>query len=80
MRLFKKKSTVSNETIRYGAKLITVKEPKNVISEQFRTIRTNISFMGIDHPVKTLAFTSANISEGKIMLRLFGLIRENEYC
>ena len=65
MSLFKKKSTVSNETIKYGAKLITVKEPKSVIAEQFRTIRTNISFMGIDHPIKTLAFTSANISEGK---------------
>lgn len=65
MSLFKKKSTVSNETIKYGVKLITVKEPKSVIAEQFRTIRTNISFMGIDHPIKTLAFTSANISEGK---------------
>ena len=65
MSLFKKKTNVSNETIRYGAKLITVKDPKSVISEQFRTIRTNISFMGIDHPIKTLAFTSANISEGK---------------
>ncbi|MFC2679884.1 CpsD/CapB family tyrosine-protein kinase [Limosilactobacillus vaginalis] len=65
MSLFKKKPTVSNETIKYGVKLITVKEPKSVIAEQFRTIRTNISFMGIDHPIKTLAFTSANISEGK---------------
>ena len=65
MSLFKKKANVSIETIRYGAKLITVKDPKNVISEQFRTIRTNIGFMGIDHPIKTLAFTSANISEGK---------------
>ena len=65
MSLFKKKTNASNETIRYGAKLITVKDPKSVISEQFRTIRTNISFMGIDHPIKTLAFTSANISEGK---------------
>ena len=65
MSLFKKETNISNETIRYGVKLITVKDPKSVISEQFRTIRTNISFMGIDHPIKTLAFTSANISEGK---------------
>lgn len=65
MSLFKKKSNTSNETIKYGTKLITVKDPKSVISEQFRTIRTNISFMGIDYPIKTLAFTSANISEGK---------------
>lgn len=65
MSLFKKKSNVNNETIRFGTKLVTVKNPKSVISEQFRTIRTNISFMGIDHPIKTLSFTSANISEGK---------------
>ena len=65
MSLFKRKSVLSNETIKYGAKLITVRKPKSVIAEQFRTIRTNISFMGIDHPIKTFAFTSANISEGK---------------
>lgn len=65
MSLFRKKSNVSDETIKYGAKLVTVMEPKSVIAEQFRTIRTNIGFMGIDHPIKTLAFTSANGSEGK---------------
>lgn len=65
MSLFRKKSNVSAETIKYGTKLVTVMEPKSVIAEQFRTIRTNIGFMGIDHPIKTLAFTSANVSEGK---------------
>lgn len=48
-----------------GAKLITVAHPKSPISEQFRTIRTNINFMAIDKPIKTLAMTSANVSEGK---------------
>lgn len=55
----------SNETIRNGAQLITVMHPKSPISEQFRTLRTNINFMAIDHPIKTLALTSANVSEGK---------------
>lgn len=55
----------SNATIHNGAQLITVMNPKSPISEQFRTLRTNINFMAIDHPIKTLALTSANVSEGK---------------
>lgn len=46
-------------------RLITAVHPKNSISEQFRTLRTNINFMAIDHPIKTLALTSASVSEGK---------------
>lgn len=55
----------SNARIHNGAQLITVMHPKSPISEQFRTLRTNINFMAIDHPIKTLALTSANVSEGK---------------
>ncbi|NMV53472.1 CpsD/CapB family tyrosine-protein kinase [Lactobacillus reuteri] len=55
----------SNATIHNGMQLITVMHPKSPISEQFRTLRTNINFMAIDHPIKTLALTSANVSEGK---------------
>lgn len=55
----------SNARIHNGAQLITVMHPKSPISEQFRTLRTNINFMAIDHPIKTLALTSANASEGK---------------
>ena len=55
----------SNATIHNGTQLITVMHPKSPISEQFRTLRTNINFMAIDHPIKTLALTSVNVSEGK---------------
>ena len=55
----------SNATIHNGTQLITVMHPKSPISEQFRTLRTNINFMAIDHPIKTLALTSATVSEGK---------------
>lgn len=65
MGLFKRASYQTNETMNQGAKLITVAHPKSPISEQFRTIRTNINFMAIDKPIKTLAMTSANVSEGK---------------
>ena len=66
MSLFKKRnSRGTDDTIKNGAKLITVAKPKGPISEQFRTVRTNINFMAVDHDIKSLAFTSANISEGK---------------
>lgn len=66
LSLFRRKSNKkSNETLQNGAKLITVAHPKSPISEQFRTVRTNINFMEIDNPIKTLALTSANVSEGK---------------
>lgn len=55
----------SNQNIREGVQLITAVHPKSPIAEQFRTLRTNINFMSIDHPIKTLALTSANVSEGK---------------
>lgn len=65
MFLFNRKKKNSTDTMDNGVKLITAVHPKSVISEQFRTIRTNISFMSIDKTIKTLAFTSANVSEGK---------------
>lgn len=55
----------SNATSNNGAQLITAVHLKSPISEQFRTLRTNINFMAIDHPIKTLALTSVNVSEGK---------------
>ena len=65
MSLFHRSKKPSTDTMTNGVKLITAVHPKSVISEQFRTIRTNINFMAIDKPIKTLAFTSANVSEGK---------------
>lgn len=61
----RRNSNQSNETIHNGTQLITAVHSKSPISEQFRTLRTNINFMAIDHPIKTLALTSANVSEGK---------------
>jgi len=45
--------------------LITAINPKSPISEQYRTIRTNIQFSMIDKEFKTLALTSAAPGEGK---------------
>ena len=45
--------------------LIVEKQPKSPISEQFRTIRTNIMYSSIDTEVKTVIFTSATPGAGK---------------
>uniref|UniRef100_UPI00313DACCF CpsD/CapB family tyrosine-protein kinase n=1 Tax=Bacillus sp. OTU2372 TaxID=3043858 RepID=UPI00313DACCF len=45
--------------------LITMFDPKSPISEQYRTIRTNIQFSSIDSEVRTLMVTSTGPGEGK---------------
>ena len=50
-----------------GARLVTFVEPKHAISEQFRTLRTNIEFAGAAlDKLQVLMFTSAEMSDGKI--------------
>lgn len=71
MVFFKKKyktgrDGLSVETMMDGARLIAAAEPKNPVSEQFRTIRTNIDFASVAKGnVKTLLVSSALPSEGK---------------
>ena len=65
MSLFRRKKKYSTDTMNNGAKLITAANPKNPVSEQFRTIRTNIHFMSVDKPLRRIAFTSSSVSEGK---------------
>lgn len=71
MALFKKKyktgrDGLSRDTMLNGVRLITAAEPKNPVSEQFRTIRTNIEFASIAKGnIKTLLVSSALPSEGK---------------
>ncbi|WP_137790971.1 CpsD/CapB family tyrosine-protein kinase [Bacillus sp. E(2018)] len=58
----KLKKTIQDLTQR---SLITHINPKSPISEQYRTIRTNIQFASIDEDLKTLMVTSASPGEGK---------------
>ncbi|WNF22670.1 CpsD/CapB family tyrosine-protein kinase [Mesobacillus jeotgali] len=46
-------------------KLVTKNDPKSPISEQYRTIRTNIQFSSVDQEVSTLMVTSSGPGEGK---------------
>ena len=45
--------------------LITLKETKSLISEAFRTLRTNIQFASVDSEIKTIMITSSGKGEGK---------------
>lgn len=45
--------------------LITKLNPKSPVSEQYRTIRTNIQFSAIDEEIRTLMVTSSGPGEGK---------------
>jgi capsular exopolysaccharide synthesis family protein len=46
-------------------KLVTFFDPKSPISEQYRTIRTNIEFSSVDEEIQTILVTSSGPSEGK---------------
>lgn len=45
--------------------LVVLNKPSSVVSEQFRTIRTNIQFSMVDEPLKTIVVTSAGPASGK---------------
>lgn len=46
--------------------LITLREPRSVAAEAYRTLRTNLTFFAaLDRPVETLVVTSAGPGEGK---------------
>lgn len=62
--LFKKRTQVSQTS----PGLVTLNKPMSHISEQFRTIRTNIQFSMIDDNLKSIVVTSANAGAGKSTL------------
>ncbi|MBS4192622.1 CpsD/CapB family tyrosine-protein kinase [Bacillus sp. FJAT-49705] len=60
LKFKKKKKAFANKR-----KLITSADPKSHISEQYRTIRTNIQFSAVDEDIHSLMITSAGPEEGK---------------
>ncbi|WP_325052449.1 CpsD/CapB family tyrosine-protein kinase [Macrococcoides canis] len=61
--LFKRKSNLTQ--LPKQRKLITHLYPKSTVSEQYRMIRSNIMFSGVDKEIKKLVVTSAAPSAGK---------------
>ena len=45
--------------------LMVMDDPKSVVSEAFRLLRTNLQFVGVDKPLKKISVTSSNPGEGK---------------
>ena len=45
--------------------IISYSDPKSVISEQYRAIRTNIEYSNVDQNTKTILVTSSDKNEGK---------------
>lgn len=45
--------------------LVTITDPRSPASEAYRTLRTNLSFYGLDKPLQTLVVTSPAAGEGK---------------
>ncbi|KXH86877.1 CpsD/CapB family tyrosine-protein kinase [Sporosarcina sp. HYO08] len=62
MFVFKKKPKIIQAAAR---KIVTFTNPRSVVSEQFKTIRTNINFSMPDQKLEALMFTSASPNEGK---------------
>lgn len=62
MVLRRKQNLVKNSKHRT---LITKFNPKSPISEQYRTLRTNIQFTEIDQDIRSIMVTSAGPGEGK---------------
>ncbi|WP_339226782.1 CpsD/CapB family tyrosine-protein kinase [Oceanobacillus sp. FSL K6-2867] len=59
-----RKKQFKNNKMRH---LITKISPRSPISEQYRTVRTNLQFASADEEIQTLLLTSAGPSEGKSM-------------
>lgn len=55
----------SPDTVEALSKLVCLYNPKSVLAEAFRALRTNIQFSSMGHDVKTVLFTSAGLGEGK---------------
>jgi len=45
--------------------LVTIADPRSLIAESFRTLRTNLQFASLDKPLRTILVTSPGAAEGK---------------
>lgn len=49
----------------FEARLVTGRDPRNPVSEAYRSLRTNIAYARVGDPPKTLVFTSPTPGDGK---------------
>src|SRR5690625_348700 len=60
--MFKRKKAIPNNKMRH---LITKLNPRSPISEQYRTIRTNLQFSSVDSELQSIIITSPNAAARK---------------
>ncbi|MBR3116062.1 polysaccharide biosynthesis tyrosine autokinase [Candidatus Saccharibacteria bacterium] len=59
-------SITKNDTrVKNGNELPVARAPKSIVSENIKSLRTNLQFTAVDRNLKTILVTSANASEGK---------------
>jgi succinoglycan biosynthesis transport protein ExoP len=58
----------SGAPVSVDAKLVSALSPRSSEVEAYRVLRTNIQFLGIDKPIKTILVTSSNSGEGKSLV------------
>jgi non-specific protein-tyrosine kinase len=51
-----------------GGKPVTLEEPRSLVSEAFRSLRTNIQFASVDSRIRTVLITSPSPSDGKTII------------
>jgi protein-tyrosine kinase len=65
-RLARKEKNSRKSILQTGHRsLITHRSPKSSVSEQYRTLRTNIEYSAVDENLRTFMVTSPNPTEGK---------------
>jgi len=52
-------------TVGHASTLVAVSNPRSPIAEAYRTLRTNLDFSSLDHPLNSMVVTSAGPEEGK---------------
>lgn len=57
--------TKSDTKSRNSSELVVARAPKSIVSENIKSLRTNLQFTEIDKSIKTILVTSTNAGEGK---------------
>ena len=61
----RRKQSSKKQLEQRARKLVVSANPRSVVSEQFRTLRSNITFSAVDKELKTILVTSALPGDGK---------------
>ena len=55
----------NDSKVKSGSELVVARAPKSIVSENIKSLRTNLQFTAVDRNLKTILVTSTNASEGK---------------